>query len=369
MKKLTAVIATALILSACKVGPFDLTTSIAIDNEVVFTTTSSIDEMKANNTERFSVADAPHNGTDPSYTQTQYPIVLVHGLYGFDDIFGHDYWYRIVEALELGGATVYTMPVPKLNSTEYRGEYLIAALEELSAVSGHSKFHLMGHSHGGPTTRYLIGTAPELLASVTTIGGVNAYGVDYIDEVIHHFEGFILGPIGQGMLNALAEIIEWTGGNKQNHQSFALASFRSLSAEGTKAFNTVHSHGLPANWDHEDFVSDYCMNGSDPVSGASSVTVNGHSIRLLSWSGIGVGTNVLDPLDLLINFAHEKLNHGAGDGFVDRCASHFGQIVRSDYDLDHVDQINQTFGMRRATSTNPLVIYRVIANKLKTENL
>ena len=40
-----------------------------------------------------------------SYTQTKYPIVLEHGLAGFDELFGVlEYWYGIPEALHDGGA-------------------------------------------------------------------------------------------------------------------------------------------------------------------------------------------------------------------------------------------------------------------------
>lgn len=33
------------------------------------------------------------------YTQTKYPIVLGHGMLGFDSILGVDYWYGIPTAL------------------------------------------------------------------------------------------------------------------------------------------------------------------------------------------------------------------------------------------------------------------------------
>ena len=42
------------------------------------------------------------------YTKTKYPIVLAHGLGGFDELFGvYDYWFGIPDALRDGGATVY----------------------------------------------------------------------------------------------------------------------------------------------------------------------------------------------------------------------------------------------------------------------
>ena len=37
------------------------------------------------------------------YTQTRYPIVLVHGLFGFDSALGVDYFYGIPDARDKAG--------------------------------------------------------------------------------------------------------------------------------------------------------------------------------------------------------------------------------------------------------------------------
>ena len=52
------------------------------------------------------------------YTATKYPIVLVHGLFGFDTLAGVDYFYGIPESLTKDGATVYVAQVSAANSTE-----------------------------------------------------------------------------------------------------------------------------------------------------------------------------------------------------------------------------------------------------------
>eukprot|EP01034_Spumella_vulgaris_P001959 gene1959-2559_t len=106
-------------------------------------------------------------------TQTRYPIVLVHGLFGFDSALGVDYFYGIPDALRQGGAKVYVAQVSAANSTEVRGEQLLAQVKTILALTGAPKVNLVGHSHGGPTTRYVAGVAPQLVASVTSIGGVN----------------------------------------------------------------------------------------------------------------------------------------------------------------------------------------------------
>ena len=86
------------------------------------------------------------------YTQTKYPIVLVHGLFGFDRIGPVDYWYGIPSALRSDGAKVYVTQVSAANSTEVRGEQLLTQVKQILAVTGASKVNLIGHSHGGPTT-------------------------------------------------------------------------------------------------------------------------------------------------------------------------------------------------------------------------
>jgi triacylglycerol lipase len=98
------------------------------------------------------LATAAHADT---YTQTRYPIVLVHGLLGFDSLLGVlDYFNQIPGELRSGGAQVYVVDVSSANSTALRGEQLIAQLETLKALHGSAKFNLIGHSHGGPTARY-----------------------------------------------------------------------------------------------------------------------------------------------------------------------------------------------------------------------
>ena len=107
------------------------------------------------------------------YTETQYPIVLAHGLFGFDAILGVDYWYKVPETLQKDGATVFLTSVANSNSPEVRGEQLIAEVERVLAITGADKVNLIGHSHGGPTTRYVASVRPDLVASVTSISGVN----------------------------------------------------------------------------------------------------------------------------------------------------------------------------------------------------
>lgn len=68
-------------------------------------------------------AAAAHAATPPkTEAQTRYPIVLVHGLLGFDDILGLDYFYQVPADLRKNGATVLVAKVSAVNDNDVRGE-------------------------------------------------------------------------------------------------------------------------------------------------------------------------------------------------------------------------------------------------------
>ena len=101
--------------------------------------------------------------------KTKYPIVLVHGLLGFDNLLGVDYFYDIPGQLAGAGAKVYVAQVSGTNTSEIRGEQLLQELKTIRALEQNPtlKFNLIGHSQGSPTVRYVAAVAPDMVASVT----------------------------------------------------------------------------------------------------------------------------------------------------------------------------------------------------------
>ena len=112
--------------------------------------------------------------------ETNYPILLVHGVSGWDSILGIDYFYAIPGALEERGATVFQSNVTAWDSPTQRGEDLIPQVEAIIAITGASKVNIIAHSLGGPTARYVAAVRPELVASVTTVNGTN-FGSHFAD--------------------------------------------------------------------------------------------------------------------------------------------------------------------------------------------
>lgn len=284
------------------------------------------------------------------YTQTKYPIVLVHGLFGFDSILGIDYWYRIPEALRADGAKVYVTQVSATNSSEVRGEQLLTQVKQILAITGASKVNLIGHSHGGPTIRYVAGVAPSLVASVSSVGGVNR-GSDFADAV----RGVL--PDGSPLTGAVAATVDATltaliqglsGGTSLPKD--ANAALTSLTTAGSKAFNAKFPAGVPTSG---------CGNGATVVNG----------VRYYSWGGSTPYTNVLDPIDGPLLLTSAFFGGKANDGLVSACSMNLGQVIRTDYIMNHLDEVNQTVGLVSIWETNPVEIFRQHANRLKSAGL
>lgn len=149
-------------------------------------------------------------GLTNGYTQTRYPVVLVHGLFGFDNIGPLEYFYGIPAALRRDGASVHVAQVSAANSTEVRGEQLLRQVQLILATTGASKVNLMGHSHGAPTARYVASVRPDLVASVTSIGGVHK-GAPLADEIIRRFPpGTPHNVVVAGLANVAAGVCHFS---------------------------------------------------------------------------------------------------------------------------------------------------------------
>ena len=57
------------------------------------------------------------------------------------------------------------------------------------------------------------------------------------------------------------------------------------------------------------------------------------------------------------------------DGLVGRCSSHLGTVLRDNYPWNHLDEVNQAFGLRQLFSPSPASVLRSQANRLKNAGL
>ncbi|MCC6639686.1 MAG: triacylglycerol lipase [Deltaproteobacteria bacterium] len=283
-----------------------------------------------------------------SYTKTKYPIVLAHGMSGFDSLFGViDYWYGIEGALEDGGANVFVTEVSQFNTTQQRGEQLLAQVQQILAITGKSKVNLIGHSHGGLDVRYVAAVRPDLVASVTSIGSPHkgAALADFLRANVSN--GSFTESVLAFFANSLGTVLGLLTGST-NPQD-AVAALESLTSAGLASFNATYPQGVPTS-----------------ACGAGASSVGG--VRYYSWSGTGLLTNLFDVSDAplaLTALVYPESN----DGLVGRCSSHLGQVIRDNYFMNHLDEVNQVVGLVSIFESNPTTIFRAHANRLKNAGL
>ncbi|MGV2287772.1 triacylglycerol lipase [Trinickia sp. YCB016] len=315
------------------------------------------------------------------YADTRYPIILVHGLSGTDKYAGVlDYWYGIQSDLESHGATVYVANLSGFQSDagpNGRGEQLLAYVKQVLAVTGAQKVNLIGHSQGGLTSRYVAAVAPDLVASVTTIGTPHwgSQFADFVAEVLAKDPTGLAAPIIGSFANVLGTLFSSNLNTNQN----ALAALATLESANAASFNQQFpSAGLGAPGS--------CQ------TGAPTETVGGNTHLMYSWAGSAIqptsilgiqgatdtSVGLLDPADVtdpstlvLYGTGTIMINRGSGqnDGLVSVCSALYGNVLSTSYKWNHLDEINQLLGIRGANAADPVAVIRAHANRLKLQGV
>lgn len=300
-----------------------------------------------------------------SYTKTQYPVVMAHGLGGFTTLFGViDYFNGIPEDLMRGGSEVYTTKTSAVNNSEIRGEQLLQQVKTITAISGKPKVNLFGHSQGGIDIRYVAGVAPKYIASVTAVSSPEqgSKTADFIKSTLepnsanNNNSGEQLNITTQlvaGVFNLIGGFTDVGSGIsvKQIQEQDGWKTLVALSTDGSASFNAKFPAAMPRT---------YC---GQPASSR----VNG--INYYSFSGVGQLTSVLDPSDYLLAATGVPFAGESNDGLVSACSSRLGFVIRDNYRMNHLDSANQVLGLTAWGESEPKSIYRSQVNRLKTANL
>ena len=282
-----------------------------------------------------------------TYAATKHPIVLAHGLLGWDTAAGIDYWYGITGDLKSHGARVFTTKVSAVNSSEMRGEQLVQQVQTILAVTGAQKVNLVGHSQGNQSVRYAAAVLPDRVASVTSVSGTT--GGSPVADVIAGVApaGSFTNVVLDGVVAGLGRLIDLFSGSPGLPAS-GNAVLSSLTTSGAANFNRKFPAGVPTT---------RCGQGAAVVNG----------VRYYSWSGTGLITSGLDLSDYPLAGTALVFRGAPNDGLVGQCDSHLGWVIRSDYALNHLDTINHFFGV--TGRVDPVALYRQHANRLKLAGL
>ena len=278
-----------------------------------------------------SPASAQGNGS----TATRFPIVLQPGLANLG-------FFGVANSLRAGGARVFETQSDAFNNSTIRGQQLLRQIQQIVAITGAQKVNLIGHSQGGLDARFVLGTRPQLLASVTTVSTPHL-GAELATLLANPVLSVTTLPLSTALINAI---------NLIRGQGFAtpgqlLRAAGQLSAGGAAAFNRRFPAGLP---------SQRCGQGAASANG----------VVLSSWGGVGQRTNAVDPTDALLALTGAVYRE-ANDGLVGRCSNHFGVVIRDNFRMNHLDEVNQLNGL--VGPDNPLAQYRATAIRLRNQGL
>lgn len=186
--------------------------------------------------------------------KTLYPIVFAHGMAGFDDILGYDYWgddygYYVLDPYDNWDIDLYqksfVASVTPFQSSEQRGYELYQDIAGYMATSGAQYVNVIGHSQGGLDLR-------KAAKSLYTAKGrtVVKYGISisspHRGSPIAQYV-WNLGPGVQSVVAALAKFygdVVYGAGNDP-YAGLKQLIHNDISASdgvttGTKAFNTTY---------------------------------------------------------------------------------------------------------------------------------
>ena len=284
-----------------------------------------------------------------SYTQTKHPIVLVHGVTGFNTIGGLiNYFHTVPWNLERSGARVYSASVSFVNSSEQRGQQLANYINGL----GESKVNIMAHSQGAPTSRVTASLIPHKVASITSINGVNKGSrVADVARGILPPGSYVEGGVS-AIANALGDLVNALS-DADNPQD-GVAALETLTTRGTTQLNDA------LGW--KGVNRDACAGTNEDV------WISGNKIKFFSWTGTAVWTNWTDITDPFLGVTTLAFGNEANDGLVGECSTKMGNVIGTHYEMNHVDAINHLFGAR-SWRTDPISLYRSHANRLKNRGL
>jgi triacylglycerol esterase/lipase EstA (alpha/beta hydrolase family) len=242
---------------------------------------------------------------------TRFPVVMVHGWTGFENIGPLTYFYGVREDLEQLGYSIAIAVLDPYNSVDVRGEQLVDFVANTLTTTRSRKVNLFGHSQGGIDSRYVASAAGggygDRVGAVITLGTPHR-GTPFTDIAL----GLIPGATEQVLVFLLNFL-----GAAQSQQSDVEASLYTLSETHMQnEFNVIH--------------------------------VDDPRVKYYSWTGetcVG-GIGCLDAVDALLLFSYDTIYLVAGenDGLVPTSSAIWGEYLGL-VPADHIDEIGQIGGL------------------------
>lgn len=263
----------------------------------------------------------PHDQNAPH----RFPIVLVHGMGGFENIGPLEYYFGIPELLRDNGYHVAVTITDPFNSSEIRAAQLAPQIDRILACSCKEKVNLIAHSQGGIDARLLISGMgySDRVASLTTISTPHR-GTPVADVSL----GLTRGP-GQAIIDMFLNLFSGVVYGPPDEDPNVQAAMRSCSTPVMAAFNDEYP-----NADDVAYFS---------YAGFSGLLANGRPECDGAELPIPRRGDVIAP-EFSVSFAFLGGSLVANDGLVPVESARWGRF-RGCIPADHLDEIGQIGGL------------------------
>ncbi len=241
---------------------------------------------------------------------TRYPIVLVHGWTGWDEISSYTYFYQVADYLTQHGFAVYTASLDPYNSTEVRSVQLASQIDEFLSKARTSHVNIIAHSQGGLDSRRLISSLgySDRVSALVTISTPHR-GTPLMDVAMGVLPGF--------SVDALGWFLDFLGARLTGSESNAVASFECM-------------------------TTSYVMDEFNPENPDSP------DVAYISYAGktCPFGFTCGDVCDVEIGWSYAILRvlSGDNDGIVPVSSAKWGDF-RGTIPADHFDEVGQLAGV------------------------
>jgi len=202
-------------LTRCGGSPASVTSDAGVDTGLKLSSELPVDA--GNDVVSYPVYTpvAPVKKPAPATDVGPYPIVLMHGMAGFNTLANLpvdiSYFNGVQADLKAHGESqVFVTIAPPYDTSEVRAKSLAPQLDQILATTGAKKLNLIGHSQGGMDARVIVSAAgldyANRVASVTTIATPHR-GTKVADLALGLIPGPLSGLAGQAA-NGFLQLLE-----------------------------------------------------------------------------------------------------------------------------------------------------------------
>jgi len=187
------------------------------------------------------------SGSSTKPLQGSYPIVLSHGVLGFDDRQGLlggaiKYWGGMDNHLREQGAAVLTPGTNPMHSVQNRATDQKNQINSWMAANGYTKVHIMAHSQGALVSRYMVSSLgmASKVRTITSINGVNR-GTPTADIALAVIPSW-LQPSVNVIVNVISQLVY--GKSQQD----IIAMTQSLTVGNVNALNAANPNNASVKY-------------------------------------------------------------------------------------------------------------------------